>query len=109
MTRFFNHMKNDETLVSHERFTTITSMGWEDCVPLQAADLLAYGNFRTVAGGHKMRKDFRLIVNLDSFGGRGAFLKREAFREIRGKLNAASQKILFENARIALHKRSRTP
>jgi hypothetical protein len=96
----FNQMKNDETLVHHERFTTIAPMGWEDCVPLQPADMLAYGNFRTVANGQKMRKDFELIVNLDSFGGRGVFLKREAFSEIRKRHDEESLKALFEIARI---------
>jgi hypothetical protein len=96
----FNQMKKDEKLVNHERFTAIVPMGWEDCVPLQPADLLAYGNFRTVAAGHRMRKDLRLIVDLDSFGGRGVFLTKEAFKEIRGKQDEESLKALFEIARI---------
>jgi len=96
----FNHLKNDETLMNRERFTTIAPMGWEDCVPLQPADMIAYSNFKTVERGHKKRKDFALILDLDSIGGRGVFLKREAFREIRGKLDDDSKKVLFENARI---------
>lgn len=96
----FKQMQNDQMLINHERFTTILPMVWEDCVLLQPADMLAYGNFRTVANGLKMRKDFELIVNVDSFGGRGTFLKREAFSEIRKRHDEESLKALFEIARI---------
>jgi hypothetical protein len=99
----FNHLKNDETLVNRDRFTTIAPMGWEDCVPLQPADMIAYSNFKTVereTAGHKRRKDFALILDLSSIGGRGVKLQRPAFREIREKLDDKSKKILFENARI---------
>ena len=61
----FGHMKNDETLLHHERFTTMTAMGWEECIPLQAADQLAHENFRCVereTAGHKRRKALELIL-----------------------------------------------
>jgi hypothetical protein len=96
----FNHLKNDELLVNRKRFTTITSMGWEDCVPLQPADMIAYSNFKTVERGHQKRKDFALILDLDSIGGRGVFLRKAAFCEIRKKLDKVSETILFANARI---------
>ena len=96
----FNHLRRDETLINHERLATIAPMGWEECIPLQPADMIAYSNFRTVERGHKKRKDFELILDLDSIGGRGVFLTRQAFREIREKLDDESEKILFENARI---------
>jgi hypothetical protein len=54
----FNHLKSDEALPNRERFTTITSMGWEDCVPLQPADMIAYSNFKTVERGHKEKEGF---------------------------------------------------
>jgi hypothetical protein len=97
----FNHLKSDETLLNRERFATITPMGWEDCVPLQPADMIAYSNFKTIERGHKKRKDFELILDLDSIGGRGVFLTRQAFREISNKLDAESKAILFKNARIS--------
>jgi len=103
----FNHLKSDETLPNRERFTTITSMGWEDCVPLQPADMIAYSNFKTVERGHKKRKDFELILDLDSIGGRGVFLKRQAFREIREKLDTESKTTLFKNARMSPRKHRR--
>jgi hypothetical protein len=78
-------------------------MGWETCVPLQPADLIAYENFKIVereAAGVKRRKSMELILNLDSFAGRGVKLKPEAFKEIRRKHIEESVRILFENARI---------
>jgi hypothetical protein len=103
----FNHLKSDETLPNRARFTTITSTGWENCVPLQPADMIAYSNFKTVERGHKKRKDFELILDLDSIGGRGVFLKRQAFREIREKLDTESKITLFKNARISPRKHRR--
>ncbi|HKV24194.1 MAG TPA: DUF3800 domain-containing protein [Candidatus Acidoferrum sp.] len=96
----FNRLRQDETLINRERFASIVPMGWEDCVPLQPADMIAYSNFRTIERRHDRRKDFGLILDLDSIGGRGAFLTRQAFRELREKLDGESEKILFKNARI---------
>ena len=42
----FNTLINDPTFISRKCFTTIAPMGWEDCVPLQPADLIAYENFK---------------------------------------------------------------
>jgi hypothetical protein len=99
----FNHVKKDETLINHDRFTTISPMGWEDCIPLQPADLIAYGNFKVVereSGGHKRRKDFASILDLNSIGGRGVKIQRAGLREIREKLDEESMQVLFRNARI---------
>jgi hypothetical protein len=99
----FDHMKNDTTLQHRERFATIAPMGWEDCIRLQVADLLAYENFKCVereSAGHKRRKSLELILDLDSFGGRGVKLQKAGIREIREKLSEESKRILFENARI---------
>jgi len=103
----FNNSRNDDTLIHRGRFTTIAPLGWEECVPLQLADMIAFCNFKTVERGHKKRKDFELILDLDSIGGRGAFLTRQAFVEIREKLNGKSQRTLFENARMRPLQKSR--
>ena len=41
----FNHMVGDPEFEHHRLFTTIAPMGWEDCIPLQPADLVAYELF----------------------------------------------------------------
>lgn len=101
----FHHMKNDETFKHRKQFTTLESMSWKDCVPLQAADLLAYENFKAIergGAGHKRRKTLELLLDLRSFGGLGTKLTRVGIREIIQKHDEKSKKILFANARIRL-------
>ena len=89
--------------VHRERFVAISASGWEDSIPLQPADLLAYENFKIVereSAAHKRRKSMELILDLDSFAGRGVKLQRAGIREIREKLDEESKEILFRNARI---------
>jgi hypothetical protein len=98
-------MKNEGTLKNGERFTTIAPMGWEDCVPLQPADLIAYENFKIVernSKGKKRRISMERILDLDSFGGRGASLNREALKEIRSALDEDSLRSLLEFAGIKI-------
>ncbi len=99
----FRHLQEDETLLNRERLVSITSLGWEDCVMLQPADLVAYENFKAAereTAAHKRRKTLELLLDLKSFNGRGVLLKREAFADIRRKLDDHSKKMLFKNARI---------
>jgi len=96
-------LQEDETLLNRERLVSITSLGWEDCVMLQPADLVAYENFKAAereTAAHKRRKTLELLLDLKSFNGRGVLLKREAFADIRRKLDDHSKKMLFKNARI---------
>jgi hypothetical protein len=44
----FNHMMDEPEFEYRHLFTTIAPMGWEDCIPLQPADLVAYEMFRDV-------------------------------------------------------------
>jgi len=46
----FNVMMNDPTFKGKELFSTIAPVGWEDCVPLQPADLVAYETFKAHCG-----------------------------------------------------------
>jgi hypothetical protein len=99
----FSQMKNDKTFMQREHFATISARGWEKCVPLQLADFLAYENFKIIereSVGRPLRRSMELILELDSFGGRGAKLQRAGLRDIKGKLDAESKQILFKNARI---------
>jgi hypothetical protein len=99
----FMAMKNDETFRHRDCFTTITSSGWENCVLLQAADLIAYENFKIIErsrAGEKRRKIMELLLDLDSIGGRGVELRREWIKEINAKQTAESRRALYENARI---------
>jgi len=83
----FNQMKNDNTFRGRNYFTTIVPKGWEDCIPLQAADLVAYENFkdseRRLTGRAKQRKPLQLLLANGSFGGRSRYFSPEAICQLR--------------------------
>jgi hypothetical protein len=86
---------SDPTLARRHLFTTIASVGWEDCVALQPADLLAYENFkegfRNVPGAtqRKRRAIFTEIHSLDSFGANLRMIDREDIARLRSIFAAA--------------------
>jgi len=108
LSEAFNHAKNDQTFKYRERFTTIDSMSWEECIHLQPADFLAYENFREAERRTTKRprsKALELLLDLDSFRGRAIGFEREALRELRtvvDGLDESTKKTLFKNARIPL-------
>jgi hypothetical protein len=78
----------------HTIFTTIAPFGWEDCVPLQPADLVAYENFKDAmrkVAPRDRRKALEVLVNLDSFGGRARFMGTDAIAEWRQVLLAGGK------------------
>jgi hypothetical protein len=109
--RAFNSSKGDPDLKHRERFLTIAPMSWEDCVPLQLADLIAYENFKVVerdSVGAPRRKSFQAIIDLDSIGGRGTKLQPLFFKMLRQSLDDNSLKTLFEDAGIFINRESAT-
>lgn len=99
----FNAMKNDEAFVHRDRFTAIAPMGWENCVLLQPADLIAYENFKIIErkrAGSKRRKIMELLLDLNSVGGRGVEIPRQGIKELNTALTTESRRALYENARI---------
>ena len=82
----FNSTIKDPTFRSAKRFTTLVSMSWESCVPLQGADLVAYENMKEVErriDGRRRRKSLELLLDLGSFGGRGRTIKPEGLLVIK--------------------------
>jgi hypothetical protein len=78
----------DEGFEHAECFVSFASMGSEDCVPLQAADLTAYENFKESCrhvNPRKRRKtlELELLLDLGSFGGRAQYMGREALQALR--------------------------
>lgn len=73
--RAFNQFVGDETFGGRAYFSSITPLGWENCIPLQAADLVAYENMkeadRIVAQDRRdRRKSLAALLDLPSLGGR---------------------------------------
>jgi hypothetical protein len=91
----FNAMLSDNTFRYRDRFTSITPMSWQDSIPLQAADLLAYENFKEVerqTRTRSRRKSLEALLGLtDTFGGKCVSIPRQGIREIKAMLDAEKQ------------------
>ncbi|MDP9158799.1 MAG: hypothetical protein M3O09_01025 [Acidobacteriota bacterium] len=93
----FNLALVDPTFEYSTRFTTIASMAWQDCVPLQPADLVAYENFKEAERhilSRDRRKSLSSILDLDSFGGRARCFRREGIREVKAIIETAAPQVV---------------
>jgi hypothetical protein len=115
LLEMFEHVKTDPSFKYGQYFTTIAPMGWEECVPLQPADLLAYENFKEaereiVTKKRNRRKTLELLLDLGSFGGRGSRLGRpwlKEYKKIVDELGQTTKQFLFPNARKTDRKKGR--
>jgi hypothetical protein len=67
-------------------FSTLAPMSWEHCIPLQAADLIVYENFKDSEAtlfGRKRRKSFDFILEMEKFGGRAKTFHADGVRLLR--------------------------
>jgi hypothetical protein len=100
MLAAFNQMKNDESFEGRDHFTTIASMSWEDCIPLQAADLVAYETFRdskNLAASKPRRKSMESLLEPNTlFGGHSLAFNRKAIEVLRAKLEENEAKRLSQ-------------
>jgi len=82
----FNTMLQDPTFKGKERFSEIAPLGWEDCLPLQCADMIAYENFKDAERrmtGRKRRKSLECLLATNRFGGRAKQMNTENIRQWR--------------------------
>ncbi len=81
----FDNLMKDPTFSYKKHFSTISSMGWEDCIPLQLADLMAYENFKD-AERHSTKRKRRYTLNeflrMGSFSGRSRRFDREGLTKL---------------------------
>jgi len=85
----FQQVKDDQYCEHRDMFTSIMPIGWEDWVPLQPTDLVAYENFKDSMrkkNPRDRRKALDALVNLDSFGGRARFMGTQAIEQWRDTL-----------------------
>ena len=71
LRRSFNRLLNDPTSSGSEVFSTIEPLSWENSLPLQAADLIAYETFKEAQRqltGRNRRKTLSLLLDMDYFG-----------------------------------------
>jgi len=86
-------MMKDPTFMGKSLFSTIAPVGWEDCIPLQPADMLAYEVFKDALRQFN-RKDRRAsldyLLTSGSIGGRAKQMSADNIRKWKEILNKAS-------------------
>ena len=108
MLEMFNAMVNDDGFPYRQRFTTIASMSWEHCVPLQPADLMAYENFKEsqrlkYRSEDPIRRSLSVILNRGRMGGRLRGFDRATLKQLKERIDSMhpdSRELLLATARI---------
>lgn len=94
----FNRMMDDPTFAYRQYFTMIAPIGWEDCIPLQPADLMAYENFKEglrQLPDEKPRDRRKILTEIITLGSVGAHLKqidRPTILKLKGIYDAAAER-----------------
>ena len=95
LSNAFNVMTSDIGFSDRGLFSTIAALSSEHCIPLQAADLIAYETFKESernATGRNRRKTLALLIDMKKqfggrsrhFGGNSIKLLREALDKVKG-------------------------
>jgi hypothetical protein len=112
LLEWFDLLLEDEQFAFRKRFVSIAPERWESCVPLQAADLLAYENFKEGMRHHikgskeakrgRMRLGLEALINLESIGARACGYTREMIQDLKRRLDkdTDTKQALFQAARI---------
>lgn len=86
LQRTFDQTLDDPTFRYGDVFTTIAPMKWQDCIPLQPADLVAYETFRNAkswrSGQQNLRPSLEALLEMNSFGGRSKNVTREVLENM---------------------------
>ena len=96
LLRAFNQMLDDQGFEGRKYFLSITPLAWEQCIPLQAADLLAYEHMkdadRRVTGSpRQQRKSLAALLDLPSLGGRTHRFDAQSLHKLRLSLERGRQ------------------
>lgn len=86
LLRGFNRMMDDPTFQYKRLYTTLDPMGWENCIPLQPADLVAYEVFRdskrrAISG--QRSKTLTALAEMPNFRLRTKTLPKDALMKLR--------------------------
>jgi hypothetical protein len=99
----FESLKNDTGIKNRDRFVSIELTTWQEETLLQAADLIAYENFKVIErkdAGKDMRIPMKHILESSKFGGRNAMVTKAGLQEFRANADNATLRVVFNNARI---------
>jgi len=96
----FNRLMGaDDSFRFKDVFTTIDSMGWEDCIPLQLADLVAYeafGNAKRMRAEKPMSKSLEALLSMDSVGAKSKGVSREVLAKLKAMVDERTQRLKAE-------------
>ena len=84
--RTFNTQINRPDFIYRDYFTKIASMRWQQCIPLQPADLVAFENYKEVQAkmeARRSRKSFEALINMEEFGIHSKTFQKQALIEMR--------------------------
>ena len=98
----FEGLKHDLGIACRDRLFSIEYKGWQDEILLQAADLIAYENYKGFERQHVgagMRLTMKKILETD-FRGRNARLTKENLQEYRDKVSTTTLDAIFSQARM---------
>ena len=105
--QFMGLVAEDSTFKYRNRFASLTSETWEDCLLLQPADLIAYENFKESMRAHTNRDrrgSLAAIVELDAVSGRSRGFTQKGIREMKSiieGLGEDAKKTILAAARIS--------
>jgi len=86
MVDIFRMTLEQESFQYRGCFSTLVSMAWEECIPLQPADLIAYENFKDSLRQlepRDRRKSLEAILDLGKLGGHTRWVGREGMLAIK--------------------------
>jgi hypothetical protein len=91
----FNKIMDDPTFTGKEHFSTIAPLGWEHCIALQPADMIAYETFKEAERqftGRGRRKSLEFLMQSKKFGGRSKRMSTENLAQWREIVDNANLK-----------------
>jgi len=95
LLKSFNEMINATDFPEGKKiFSTIAPLSWEDCIPLQAADMIAYEAFKEAErkiSGRRRRKSLEFILGMAQFGGRSKTFDPKSIHLLREAVDKISQ------------------
>ncbi len=86
LNRAFYEYKEDPGFRYSRYFTTISPMTWEDCVPLQPADMVIYETRKQTLrnqAGFGLEGEIKKLLDLPSFGGSAFYFRKDNLEELR--------------------------
>lgn len=98
--RAFNTQMNGSGFRYKDSFTTIAPLSWQDCVPLQPADLVAFESFKEAEAkleARKQRKSFQALIEMDAFGIHVKSFNKEILQELRARMENDKAKVEHDN------------